>query len=59
AANSPDGSSYEWLDKNAIAGQTYWYRIESLPDGQMFGPVRVMPDPGAAGNRVFIPIIVR
>jgi len=59
AANSPTGSSYEWLDSSATPDGSYWYRIESLPDGELFGPVRVIPDPGTSANRIFIPIIVR
>ena len=55
AANSEMGASYEWLDAGA-AGRT-WYKIESLPDGQMFGPVGAEAEQGL--TRLFTPLVFR
>ncbi|MBX7233293.1 MAG: hypothetical protein K1X65_02840 [Caldilineales bacterium] len=56
AANSEMGASYEWFDVGATAGG-YWYKIESLPDGQMFGPVGAEAEQGLA--RIFTPLVFR
>lgn len=55
AANSEMGASYEWFDAGA-AGR-YWYQIESLPDGQMFGPVGAEAEQGL--TRIFTPLVFR
>ncbi|MDW8269203.1 MAG: SdrD B-like domain-containing protein, partial [Anaerolineae bacterium] len=55
AANNPNGASYEWLDAQVKAGLTYWYRLESLPDGQLFGPVSVSQEEGL--KQLFIPLV--
>ncbi|MCX7852012.1 MAG: hypothetical protein N2383_04435, partial [Caldilineales bacterium] len=55
AANNPNGASYEWADLSAAPGVTYWYKLESLPDGQLFGPVSVGQEEGL--KRLFIPLV--
>ncbi|MCO6453522.1 MAG: S8 family serine peptidase [Caldilineales bacterium] len=39
-----NGSSYEWLDRGVKSGGGYWYRLQTQPDAQFYGPV------GATGN---------
>ena len=58
AMNSETGASYEWLDATATGG-AYWYKLQSLPDGQFFGPVSSVPEPGGGSSRVFMPVISR
>jgi hypothetical protein len=55
AANSPTGAGYEWVDFGAVPGVSYWYKLESLPDGQFFGPVSVGQEEGL--RRLFIPVV--
>ncbi|MCO6450570.1 MAG: hypothetical protein J5I90_07240 [Caldilineales bacterium] len=59
AANDPNGGVYEWLDVGAT-GTEFWYQLESLPDGEMFGPIPVREDPGAGGSHpIYIPFVMR
>jgi hypothetical protein len=55
ASNQPNGAVYEWADLSAVPGVSYWYRLESLPDGQWFGPVSVGAEDGL--RRLFIPLV--
>ncbi len=59
ASNLPGGSSYQWLDTTVDSSTTYWYKIESRPDGALFGPVSAVPEPGDGGQILFIPLVVR
>lgn len=59
ATNAPDGASYTWIDADAGAG-AFWYKLQSLPDGEFFGPIPTREDPGSGGrHRAFLPIIAR
>ncbi len=55
AANSPTGARYEWVDRSVVAGVSYWYKLESVPDGQWFGPVGVGQEEGL--RRLFLPLV--
>lgn len=56
AANNEAGASYAWIDVTAGQG-VYWYKLQSLPDGQFFGPIATE---GAEGlKRTYIPLILR
>ncbi|MCO6450568.1 MAG: hypothetical protein J5I90_07230, partial [Caldilineales bacterium] len=60
ATNKPTGSSYQWLDASAPTNATMWYQLETLPDGEVFGPIPVKDDPGAGrSNPIYIPLIIR
>ncbi|NOX63488.1 MAG: hypothetical protein GXP42_16315, partial [Chloroflexi bacterium] len=60
AENNPNGASYEWLDRTAKSTVTYWYKLESLPDGAVFGPTPARDDPGDSGaSKVFLPMQLR
>jgi len=59
------GATYTYLDTNVQPGFTYYYRLVSVPDGQVFGPVRAYvpkadsPGGAEAGYRLFVPFISR
>ncbi len=57
AAGNETGASYEWVDESAGQG-VFWYKLQSLADGQFFGPVSNAPDQPAA-LRLFTPLIFR
>jgi hypothetical protein len=58
-AGNPDGASYEWLDASAEPGVQYWYKVQTLPDGQFFGPVPTSDDSiPSGGRRLFVPLVV-
>ncbi|NOZ48613.1 MAG: hypothetical protein GXP37_01035, partial [Chloroflexi bacterium] len=59
ATNRPEGASYQWLDTLIDARTPAWYKIESVPDGALFGPVSVQPQPGDGGQILFIPLMIR
>ncbi|MCO6452257.1 MAG: hypothetical protein J5I90_15855, partial [Caldilineales bacterium] len=59
ALNSPTGGSYHWFDDSAALGQSYWYKLESLPDGEMFGPIPSRELPGDGDRRLFLPALSR
>ncbi len=48
-------SDYTWADASAAVGPTYWYRLEMVPGGEIFGPVRVT----LTVRRIFLPILGR
>lgn len=58
AANSETGASYEWADESVEAGAVYWYKLQSLPDGQFFGPTSSGPDQ-TLGLKLYTPMIIR
>lgn len=45
------GASYTWTDGTVSAGVTYWYRLEAIPSGQVFGPVQA-----TSGRWLFMPL---
>jgi len=51
------GASYGWLDAEAGAGHTYWYKLQSQPNGQFFGPIFNQPEGGF--KKLFAPMILR
>jgi protocatechuate 3,4-dioxygenase beta subunit len=56
------GSSYQWLDNNAQAGQTYYYWLqETDTNGQTnrYGPATVQGSPSNNGYQIFIPTVMR
>ncbi len=55
-SQDPTGASYEWLDATAVVGQSYWYKLQSQPDGQFFGPILTAPE-GVSKN-MFLPMIL-
>lgn len=60
AENDAQGASYEWTDKNVDQG-TYWYKLQSMPDGTFYGPIASSlpsPQPDTIVN-VFAPLILR
>jgi len=59
ASNFANGAEYQWLDTLVDTATTYWYKIESKPDGVLFGPVSVQPEPTAGGQTLFIPLVIR
>jgi len=48
-----DGGCHWWVDEVAEQGVDYWYQVETIPDGQMYGPVPLQ----SSRSRVFLPII--
>ncbi len=56
-SQDPIGASYEWLDASAESGQSYWYKLQSQPDGQFFGPILTAPEGGF--KTLFTPLILR
>jgi hypothetical protein len=58
AANDPAGAGYEWLDATAVPGVGYWYKLESRPDGEMFGPIPSRDDPGDSETTLYMPVIL-
>ena len=38
-ASGGAGASYEWVDQAAVEGMVYYYRLETVPYGQLIGPV--------------------
>ncbi|MCO6449427.1 MAG: hypothetical protein J5I90_01445 [Caldilineales bacterium] len=56
AANQPEGAVYEWSDTSASAGTQYWYKLQSMPDGELFGPISIN---GASGFKTFLPTLQR
>ncbi len=56
-SQDPTGASYEWLDASAESGQSYWYKLQSQPDGQFFGPILTAPEGGF--KTLFTPLILR
>ncbi|HIC88063.1 MAG TPA: hypothetical protein EYP04_01480, partial [Anaerolineae bacterium] len=60
SASDGVGAEYLYTDTNVKRGVTYWYKLETVPDGQIFGPVSITwDDPGPGGFRVFVPFISR
>jgi hypothetical protein len=59
ADNQPTGSDYRWRDFTVFITDPYWYRLQSLPDGEFFGPIAVQPPQSDRDGRLFIPLIVR
>ena len=55
AQNNPDGASYEWTDRTARTGMRYWYKLECLSNGEMFGPTPVLEDGGEGEIKIFFP----
>ncbi len=54
---TPGETRYTWLDTGALSGAAYWYDLQSLPDGQRFGPVAVAGQ-APPGARTFLPAIM-
>jgi hypothetical protein len=50
------GAPYSYTDSAVQSEQTYWYRIEATPDGELFGPVSDMP---LLTKRIFLPMLMR
>ena len=59
ASQSLSGASYEWLDDAISPDADYWYKLQSLPDGEFFGPIPARADPGADTIQVFAPLVLR
>jgi hypothetical protein len=57
---NPQGSSYRFTDTTARPGQTYYYWLETRPQGHIHGPLIVdyrAPVPG--GIKLFLPQLSR
>lgn len=54
-AHSGLGGSYQWIDRLALPGVVYWYRLTTVPEGQVIGPVAVEQ----FRTRLFLPVLVR
>lgn len=48
------GALYRFVDDQAVVGQTYWYQLQSQPDGSLFGPVAAEGRKNA--HRLFLPL---
>jgi len=59
ASGNPAGSTYEWVDTTAKPGVNYWYKLQSWPDGEFFGPVPLRDDPGEAAPQLYLPFVTR
>lgn len=54
----PD-ASYQWLDVAAPSGNRLWYQVETLPEGQRYGPVGVRFEPLlGAKTLIWFPIML-
>jgi hypothetical protein len=56
-AQNTAGASYEWFDAVATPGQAYWYKLESQPNGQFFGPI--LNQPAGGFKKLYTPLILR
>uniref|UniRef100_UPI003BF95546 hypothetical protein n=1 Tax=Candidatus Amarolinea aalborgensis TaxID=2249329 RepID=UPI003BF95546 len=54
-ASGAAGASYTWVDEAAVAGKVYYYRLETLPAGQLIGPVTSR----LSGMQLFMPWLRR
>jgi protocatechuate 3,4-dioxygenase beta subunit len=51
-------SVYQFVDKTVTAGQSYWYWLENVSDGQRFGPQSVAVPAGPTMRvRAFLPMV--
>ena len=51
-------SAYQFVDKTVTAGQSYWYWLENVSDGQRFGPQSVAVPAGPTMRvRAFLPMV--
>jgi hypothetical protein len=50
------GAAYSYTDATVRNGTAYWYRIETTPDGELFGPVSDTPQ---TMKRIFMPMLLR
>jgi len=55
AQGNPVGASYRWLDAMSPSRSTLWYRLEVLPDHQVYGPITVEGERG----RVYLTRLLR
>jgi len=61
AENNALGAGYQWLDTSVDRYGIYWYKLQSLPDGEFFGPISSeypFPQPDTTST-LFAPFIVR
>ena len=60
ASNSDTGSEYKWLDTTVDTAGSYWYKVQSLPDGAFFGPTSTRPEPNGSGAiQLYMPLVQR
>jgi hypothetical protein len=55
AQGHPAGASYRWLDTIPPSSATLWYRLEVLPDHQVYGPIAAEGE----GGRVYLSRLLR
>ena len=49
---------YQYVDKSAVPGQSYWYWLENVDDGQRYGPQTASVPTGPAMQvRAFMPLV--
>jgi len=61
AENNAMGASYHWIDISVEGDGNYWYKLESVPDGEFFGPVssqNTLPQPETTST-IFAPFVLR
>lgn len=58
ARNLPTGAEYQWRDTQIDGTTHFWYKIECKPDGVLFGPVSVQPEPGDGEQTLFFPMVI-
>ncbi|NOZ73381.1 MAG: S8 family serine peptidase [Chloroflexi bacterium] len=61
AENNEMGASYQWIDISVEGDGSYWYKLESVPDGEFFGPIfsgYSLPQPETTST-IFAPFIMR
>ncbi|MCO6452258.1 MAG: hypothetical protein J5I90_15860 [Caldilineales bacterium] len=54
AKNFSDGFSYAWIDESASPEMSFWYKLQVLPGGELFGPI---PTESALHFRIFLPTL--
>lgn len=61
AENNAMGASYHWIDISVEGDGNYWYKLESVPDGEFFGPIssqNSLPQPETTST-IFAPFVLR